>query len=82
MSSADGSKSIVCHYADFVKQGTSDNFPTTMQLSLTGLNLPLSLNLGYDASSISWNGKVSIEKLDLSRYTRVTATQLLKELSI
>lgn len=82
LSSADGSKSIVCHYADFVKQGTSDNFPTTMQLSLTGLSLPLSLNLGYDASSIVWNGKVSIEKLDLSRYTRVSATQLLKELSI
>ena len=53
-----------------------------MQLSLTGLSLPLSLNLGYDASSIVWNGKVSIEKLDLSRYTRVSATQLLKELSI
>lgn len=82
LSSAGGSKSIVCHYTDFVKQGTSDNFPTTMQLSLTGLSLPLSLNLGYDASSISWNGKVSIEKLDLSRYTRVSATQLLKELSI
>lgn len=82
VSSADGSKSVVCHYADFVKQGTSDNFPTSMQLSLTGLSMPLSLNLHYDASSVAWNGNLSLEKPDLSRYTRVTAAQLLKELSI
>lgn len=82
LSSADGSKSVVCHYSDFVKQGSSDNFPTTMQLALTGLSIPLSLNLKYDASSVAWNGKVSVEKPDLSRYTRVTVTQLLKEFSI
>lgn len=82
LNSADGSKSFVCHYGDFVKQGTSDNFPTTMQLALTGLSLPLSLNLKYDASSVAWNGKLSVEKPDLSRYTRMTVTQLLKEFSI
>lgn len=82
VSSADGDKSVVCRYAGFVKQGASDNFPTNMQLSLKGLSLPLSLTLGYDASSVAWNGKLSLEKPDLSRYTRVSATQLLKELSI
>lgn len=82
LSSADGSKSVVCHYGDFVKQGGSDNFPTTMQLALMGLSVPLSLNLRYDASSVAWNGKVNVEKPDLSRYMRVTVTQLLKEFSI
>lgn len=80
--SADGRKSVVCHYADFIRQGQSDNFPTSMQLALTGLSLPLSLNLHYDASSVAWNGSVSVEKPNFSRYTRVTATQLLKELSL
>ena len=80
--SADGRKSVVCHYADFIRQGQSDNFPTSMQLALTGLSLPLSLNLHYDASSVAWNGSVSVEKPNLSRYTRVTATQLLKELAL
>ena len=72
----------VCHYTDFIKQGQSENFPTKMKIALTGLSVPVSLNLRYDSSSVSWNGKVGVEKPALSKYTRVSAAQMLKKLSI
>lgn len=82
MGSTSGHKEIVCHYTDFIKQGQSENFPTKMKIALTGLSVPVSLNLRYDSSSVSWNGKVGVEKPALSRYTRVSAAQMLKKLSI
>lgn len=82
LTSSGGSKAINCSYSQFIKQGQSGNFPTEMEITLKGLSFPIALNLGYDSSSISWNGKLSIEKPDLSRYTRLSATQLLKELSL
>ncbi len=82
MGSTSGHKEIVCHYTDFIKQGQSENFPTKMKIALTGLSVPVSLNLRYDSSSVSWNGKVGVEKPALSKYTRVSAAQMLKKLSI
>ena len=73
MGSTSGHKEIVCHYTDFIKQGQSENFPTKMKIALTGLSVPVSLNLRYDSSSVSWNGKVGVEKPALSKYTRVSA---------
>ena len=67
---------------DFIKQGQSENFPTKMKIALTGLSVPVSLNLRYDSSSVSWNGKGGVEKPALSKYTRVSAAQMLKKLSI
>ena len=76
------STQIVCHYTDFIKQGQSENLPTKMKIALTGWSVPVSLNLRYDSSSVSWNGKVGVEKPALSKYTRVSAALMLKNLSI
>ncbi len=73
-------KVVECRYSQFIRQKGSENFPMQMSLSLEGLSTPLSLNLRYDSSSISWDSLVKIDKLNLSKYTRVSASQILKML--
>ncbi len=80
--STGGSKKVVCEYSRFIEQSGSENFPTMMTLSLTGLNTPIGMNLKYDSSSVTWNGSVKTDNLNLSRYTRVSAAQMLKLLSL
>ncbi len=82
LTSSSGSRAIECLYSRFITQGQSGNFPMNMKITLRGLEAPVSLNLDYDSSSVLWNGKLSVEKPELSRYRRVSATQLLKELSL
>ncbi len=74
------SKSVVCRYSDFVQQKGSENFPAQMTLALEGLSTPISLNLRYNSSSISWDSAVKIDNLNTSKYTRVSASQVLKML--
>lgn len=80
--SSGGDKKVVCNYADFMKQGASSNFPTTMQVDLSGLSRPLSIKLKYDTSSVSWNGSMSVESPDMSKYTQVSAEALIKGFSL
>lgn len=82
LSSAGGGKAIECTYSQFFTQGQSGNFPTNMHITLSGLNVPVSLDLEYDSSSVVWNGRLSVEKPDLSRYRRASTAQILKELSL
>ncbi len=74
------SKSVVCRYEDFVRQGDFVNFPSCMSLSLKGLSTPISLQLRYKSSSIVWNGRVKTDNLNLSKYSQVSMSQILKML--
>ncbi len=78
--SVGSNKSVTCKYSEFIKQGSSENFPTRMLLSLTGLSVPMSMELHYNPSSIVWNEPVRADNLNLSKYTRVSVSQMLKML--
>ncbi len=71
-------KALVCRYDNFVNQGGNKNFPTQMSLSLEGVSTSLSLDLHYTPSSILWDESVKIDNLNLSKYTQVSASQILK----
>ena len=75
----DSKRQISCSYANQKNVGNKI-LPSFVQITAQGSTHKYTLSVNYDASSASWNNKISIQKLPVDGYTRMTFSQLYKSL--
>lgn len=72
-------KQIICSYAN-QKYISNRILPSFVQITAQGNSHKYTLNVNYDASSASWNDNISIQKLPIDGYSRMSFSQLYKSL--
>lgn len=70
---------MVCSYAD-PKYVSNKIVPSLVQITAQGNSHKYTLNINYDVSTTRWDDNISIKKLPVDGYTRLTFTQLYKSL--
>lgn len=75
----DSKQQIICSYAN-QKYAGNKILPSFVQITAQGNSRKYTLSVNYDAASASWDNKISIQKLPVDGYTRMTFSQLYKSL--